>query len=55
MRRRDFITLGDIQVGDSVRVEGALKDGVFMATGVNVMPGPPAGGRPIPAHDQAPQ
>ena len=31
-RRRDPITLADIQVGDSVRVEGAMKDGVFTAT-----------------------
>ena len=42
-KRREPITLADIQVGDSVRVEGAIKDGIFMATAVNAMgaPGPP--------------
>ena len=35
-KRRDPITLADIQVGDTVRVDGALKDGVFAATAVNV-------------------
>lgn len=34
-RRRDPITLADIQVGDTVRAEGAVKDGVFTATAVN--------------------
>jgi hypothetical protein len=33
---RDPVTLADIQVGDTVRVDGALKDGVFAATAVNV-------------------
>ena len=52
-KRRDPITLADIQVGDPVRVEGAIKNGQFVATSVNVMmpraerrpsppPGPPA-------------
>ncbi|MDE3200543.1 MAG: hypothetical protein KGN79_06435 [Acidobacteriota bacterium] len=36
-RRREPITLVDIQVGDMVRAEGALKDGHFVATGVTVM------------------
>jgi preprotein translocase subunit YajC len=36
-RRRDPITLGDLQVGDNVRVEGAIKDGQFVATTVNAM------------------
>ncbi len=36
-RRRDPITLADIQVGDTVRVDGAEKDGVFTATTVGVM------------------
>jgi hypothetical protein len=40
-RRREPITLADIQVGDTVRVEGALKDGVFTATVVSMMGGPP--------------
>jgi hypothetical protein len=35
-KRRDPVTLADIQVGDTVRVDGALKDGVFAATSVNV-------------------
>lgn len=36
-RRRDPITLADIQVGDMVRVEGAVKNGVFTAATVNDM------------------
>ena len=35
-KRRDPITLADIQIGDTVRAEGAVKDGVFTATSVNV-------------------
>lgn len=38
-RRRDPITLADIQVGDNVRAEGAVKDGVFTATTVGDMGG----------------
>ena len=45
-KRRDPITLGDIQVGDAIRVEGALKDGTFLATTVNAMGQPPVGGPP---------
>jgi hypothetical protein len=45
-RRRDPITLADVQVGDNVRVEGALKDGIFVATSVAVM-GMPQGGTPM--------
>ena len=33
---REPVTLADIQVGDTIRVEGAIKDGVFTATTVNV-------------------
>ncbi|HEU5458246.1 MAG TPA: DUF5666 domain-containing protein [Terracidiphilus sp.] len=33
--RREPITLADIHLGDLVRVEGAIKDGVFLATTVN--------------------
>lgn len=40
-KRRDPITLGDIQVGDVVRVEGALKSGAFLAASVVVVV-PPA-------------
>jgi hypothetical protein len=36
-KRREPITLADVQVGDSVRVEGAMKDGVFVAASVAVM------------------
>jgi hypothetical protein len=52
-RRRDPITLTDIQVGDVVRAEGALKDGVFTAITVGDMgsmqgpnPGVPANAPP---------
>ena len=44
-KRRDPITLGDIQVGDMVRVEGTIKDGNFLATSVAVMGAPPNGER----------
>jgi len=44
-KRRDPITLADIQVGDTVRVEGAVKGGTFLATAVNAM-GPTPGGTP---------
>jgi hypothetical protein len=36
-KRREPITLADVQVGDAVRVEGAVKDGTFVATSVSVM------------------
>lgn len=49
-KRRDPITLADIQVGDMVRVEGALSQGVFTATTVNVMGMPPAGAPGVPAN-----
>jgi hypothetical protein len=35
-KRRDPITLADVQVGDTVRVDGAQKDGAFAATSVSV-------------------
>lgn len=44
-RRRDPITLADIQVGDTVRAEGAVKDGVFTAATVGDM-GSMQGGSP---------
>ena len=44
-RRRDPITLPDVQVGDNVRVDGAVKGGQFMAAAVTVMM-PPANGGP---------
>jgi preprotein translocase subunit YajC len=42
-KRREPITLADIQVGDTVRAEGAVKDGIFLATAVSAMgaQGPP--------------
>jgi hypothetical protein len=39
-KHRDPITLADLQVGDTIRVEGAIKDGSFLATTVSAM-GPP--------------
>lgn len=44
-KRRDPITLGDIQVGDMVRVEGSIKGGNFLATSVAVMGPLPNGER----------
>ena len=51
-KRREPITLADIQVGDMVRVEGAVKDGIFVATVVGVM-GMPPGGPPTLPHDSS--
>ena len=48
-RRRDPITLADIQVGDTVRADGAVNNGVFTATAVSMgggMGGPPPNGPP---------
>jgi Domain of unknown function (DUF5666) len=53
-KRRDPITLADIQVGDMVRVDGSLKDGIFTATQVAVM-GPPANGGPAGRPGPPPQ
>ncbi|MGD0629369.1 MAG: DUF5666 domain-containing protein [Terracidiphilus sp.] len=50
-KRRDPITLADIQVGDTVRAEGALKDGTFMATTVGPADGP-RNGPPSPPPPQ---
>jgi hypothetical protein len=65
-RRRDPITLADIQVGDTISAEGAVKSGVFTATAVSVgggMGGPspngssgaPNGAPPGPAPSAQPQ
>ncbi len=55
-KRREPITLADIQVGDMVRVEGALKGGTFTASAVADMGTPPQGGMQPrgsePAHPQ---
>jgi hypothetical protein len=47
-KRRDPVTLADIQVGDTVRVEGAVKEGAFVATAVNAMGLPPEGAQGAP-------
>ena len=52
-KRRDPITLADIQVGDSIRVDGALKDGSFLATAVSAI-GPPPAGTPTAPRNGAP-
>jgi hypothetical protein len=44
-RRRVPITLADIQPGANVRVDGAVNEGVFIASSVILM-GPPGGGPP---------
>lgn len=53
-RRREPITLADVQVGDNVRVEGAVKDGQFVATTVSVMM-PQANGGPAQRQGPPPQ
>jgi hypothetical protein len=53
-KRREPITLADLAVGDSVRVEGAVKDGAFLATTVNAM-GAPQGGNPTVPRNGPPQ
>jgi hypothetical protein len=47
-KRRDPITLADVQVGDMVRVEGAVKDGTFVAASVSVLAMPPGGTPTLP-------
>jgi hypothetical protein len=51
-KRRDPITLADLAVGDNVRVEGALKDGTFLATTVNAMGAPQGGNSGAPRGNQ---
>jgi hypothetical protein len=53
-KRRDPITLADIQVGDTIRVEGAVKDGSFLATSVAAMGPPPAGTATVPRNGAPP-
>ncbi len=53
-KRREPITLGDIEVGDMVRADGAVKEGVFTAANVIVM-GRPPGGMPSGPNTPAPQ
>jgi hypothetical protein len=52
-KHREPITLADVQVGDVVRAEGAVKDGIFVASSVAVM-GVPPGGTPNVPRDAAP-
>jgi hypothetical protein len=54
-KRQDPIALTDIQVGDMVRVEGALKNGDFTAATVNVMGGMMPGGTPRVPRNSPPQ
>lgn len=61
-KRRDPITLADIQVGDTLRAEGAAKDGVFTAASINVFgmgggetPTVPRGDAPQVPHSAPPQ
>lgn len=53
-KRRDPITLADIQVGDMVRVDGSVKDGTFLATSVVAMGIPPAGATNVPRQGPPP-
>jgi hypothetical protein len=53
-QRRDSITLADIQPGEQLRAEGAVKGGVFVATTVTAMQ-PREGGQPGAAGAAAPQ
>jgi hypothetical protein len=47
-KHREPITLADVQVGDIVHVDGAVKDGVFVAASVNVREMPPEGTPVVP-------
>jgi hypothetical protein len=47
-KRREPITLGDLQVGDLVRAEGAVKNGVFVAAMVQVQNMPQGDGPRVP-------
>jgi preprotein translocase subunit YajC len=53
-KRRDPITLADIQLGDMVRVEGSAKNGEFVATTVVTM-GPPPNRADAPNAQTPPQ
>ncbi len=54
-RRREPITLADLKAGDRVRVQGAVKDGQFVASSVAQMGMPPVRGGPMPPPGPAPQ
>ncbi len=51
--RREPITLADLKVGAAVRVQGAIKDGQFVASNVNLMMVRAMGG-PAPREGSAP-
>jgi hypothetical protein len=53
-KRREPITLADVQAGDLVRVEGSVKEGAFVATTIAVM-GPPQSGTPMVPRANPPQ
>jgi hypothetical protein len=53
-KRRAPVTLADVEVGANVRVEGVVKEGVFVASTVSVM-GPPANGGPARRDGPPPQ
>ena len=53
-KRREPATLADIEVGDTIRVDGALKDGAFTATLVSVA-GMNGGETPSVPRNSAPQ
>jgi len=53
-KHREPITLADIQPGDTMRVEGVLKDGTFVAATVSVMGMPPTGPPTLPRNSQPP-
>ena len=44
-KRRDSITLADVKVGDRVRVDGAIKNGAFVASTLSVFEPRPEGER----------
>ena len=54
-KRRDPITLADLQVGDTVRVDGAMKDGAFLATSVSDMAASAQGQTPAAPGNAPPQ
>ena len=53
-KRREPVTLADVEVGANVRVDGALKEGVFVASTVTLM-GPPGNGGPARREGPPPQ
>jgi hypothetical protein len=54
-KRRAPVTLAEVEVGATVRAEGEVKEGVFVASSVTVMGMPPATGGPAPREGPPPQ